>query len=35
MDTLAVLLVEAVEEVDKQFADRNLRRKHEELGGGD
>ena len=35
MDTLAVLLVEAVEEVDRQFAERNLKREFEEIGLGD
>lgn len=35
MDTLAVLLVEAVEEVDKRFADRDLQREYDELGSGD
>lgn len=35
MDTLAVLLVEAVEEVDKQFAERNREREFDEMGVGD
>jgi len=35
MDTLAVLLVEAVEEVDRRFAERNLKREFEEIGVGD
>lgn len=35
MDTLALLLVEAVEEVDRQFAARNFERELEETGGGD
>lgn len=35
MDTLAVLLVEAVEEVDRQFAERNFKREFEEIGVGD
>src|SRR5262245_23451780 len=35
MDKLAVLLVEAVDEVDRRFAERNLRREFEEMGVGD
>jgi hypothetical protein len=35
MDTLAVLLVEAVEEVDRQFAERNFHREFDEIGAGD
>ena len=35
MDSLAVLLVEAVEEVDRRFAERNFVREFEEMGVGD
>ena len=35
MDRLHVLLVEAVEEVDAEFAERNLRHEFEEVGEGD